>query len=382
MYSIFGYGEMISDNGRMAPYTQALQQAIQPGSVVLDIGIGTGIFSVLACHYGAKKVYSIEPADAIQVAKVVAQQNNCADRIEFIQAISTEVNLPEEVDIIISDLRGVLPLFQQHIFSIADARQRFLKSGGIQIPQQDTIWLTLICDSERYKKYLSPWEDQPYGCILTANRKFVTNTWQKASFKPEQIIGKPQVWATLDYTLLKQPNFKETITWRVTESRILHGLGGWFDTILLGDIGFSNAPGQPECIYGNAFFPLSNPVEVDEGDVVTVTLQANLAGNDYIWSWHTTVISGDASRQIKANFKQSTFFGSPLSPAQLRKQSDQFIPKLNQTAKIDFWILGQMQQQQSLGDIATSLADKYGDRFPSYRQALTYLGELAQRYSE
>lgn len=120
----------------------------------------------------------IEPDDAIIVAKQVAIDNGCADKIEFIQGISTQIDLPERANVMISDLRGALPLFQHHIPSISDARHRLLAPHGIQIPHQDTIWVTLISDPEYYqKKYQSPWEEAHYGCILSANRPFVTNNW-------------------------------------------------------------------------------------------------------------------------------------------------------------------------------------------------------------
>ena len=48
MYSIMGYGEMIADSVRMDAYVRALRRAVKPGSVVLDIGTGTGIFAVVA----------------------------------------------------------------------------------------------------------------------------------------------------------------------------------------------------------------------------------------------------------------------------------------------------------------------------------------------
>ena len=130
MYSVGAYGEMIGDSIRMRAYTQALRDAVKPGSVVLDIGTGTGIFAMLAAQFGARRVYAIEPSDAIQVARDIAAASGCADRIEFIQDISTKVTLPERVDVIISDLRGVLPLHERHIPSIVDARERFLAPEG------------------------------------------------------------------------------------------------------------------------------------------------------------------------------------------------------------------------------------------------------------
>jgi type I protein arginine methyltransferase len=381
-YSLSSYGDMIVDN-RIEPYVQALQAAVQPGSVVLDIGTGTGFFAVLACQFGAKRVYAIEPDDAIIVARQVAIDNGYADKIEFIQAISTQVNLPEKADVIISDLRGVIPLFQHHISAIADARSRFLAPGGIQIPQRDTLWLTLVSDAVGYtKKYQSPWQDHPYGCNLTANHKFVTNNWAKKRLQPEQLLVAPQVWTTLDYTTITAPNVKNTLTWSITESSTIHGLGLWFDTVLAAGIGFSNAPDQPPCIYSNVFFPLSHPVEVVPGDRVTVTLQAKLVGDDYIWSWYTKITTDHTPTPVKASFQQSTFLGMPLSPPAFQKLADTYIPHLSASAKIDHLILNLMAANKPLGDIAQQLAQQFPQRFLTWPQALSYVGEMSQRYCE
>ena len=95
MYSISDYGAMISDGVRMDAFVRALRGAVKPGAIVIDIGTGTGIFALLACRFGARRVYAIEPEDAIEVAREIAAANGCADRIEFIQAMSTRVTLPE-----------------------------------------------------------------------------------------------------------------------------------------------------------------------------------------------------------------------------------------------------------------------------------------------
>lgn len=114
-YSVANYGDMIIDHARMEPYARALRQSIRPGCVVLDIGAGTGIFSLLACQLGAGHVHAVEPDDAIQVAWATAAANGYGERITFRKALSTTVTLPEPANVVISDLRGVLPLFQQHI---------------------------------------------------------------------------------------------------------------------------------------------------------------------------------------------------------------------------------------------------------------------------
>src|SRR5215212_1061203 len=109
MYSISAFGSMIADEKRTDAYVAALQHAITPATVVLDIGTGTGIFAILACRFGARHVYAVEPGEAIHVARQIAHANGYADRITFIQDLSTHITLPEPANVVISDLHGVLP---------------------------------------------------------------------------------------------------------------------------------------------------------------------------------------------------------------------------------------------------------------------------------
>jgi protein arginine N-methyltransferase 1 len=131
-----GYGSMIRDTARTGAYAGALRAVVRPDSVVLDIGTGSGILALLACRFGARKVYAVEPDDIIQLAREAAAANGFADRIEFIQGISTRLDLREKVDVIVSDLRGVLPALEQGLVSIMDARDRLLAPGGRLIPHR------------------------------------------------------------------------------------------------------------------------------------------------------------------------------------------------------------------------------------------------------
>src|SRR4051794_6240190 len=134
MYSISGFGEMIADRVRLDAYVEALRRHVKPGCVVVDIGAGTGIFSLLACKFGARRVYAIEPSDAAELIHQTARDNGCAERISVLRQPSSELTLPERADVIVSDLRGVLPAFHHHLADIADARQRLLAPGGTLIP--------------------------------------------------------------------------------------------------------------------------------------------------------------------------------------------------------------------------------------------------------
>ena len=384
MYSIAEYGAMIADSIRMDAFARGLRAAVKPGAVVVDIGTGTGIFALLACRFGAKRVYAIEPDDAIHVAREIAKANGLADRIEFIQAQSTAVTLPEKADVIVSDIGGIVPWFQHHIPSIVDARRRFLAPHGALIPQADTVWAAVVDAPELYARQTGPWRSNAYELNMEAAHHMVANTINKARISREQALTSTVRWATLDYSVAENENVRAQVTWRVDRPGTGHGFVAGFDRIVFDDIRLSNAPDAPESIrpqgiYGTLYFPWLDPVALSTGDRVTVDLEATLVGADYIWKWRTCVREHGTDLE-KASLLQSTFFGAPLAPAQLRKRAADYRPQLTEEGRIARFILEAMTGGAPLAEIARTLSAEFGGRFQDPRDALAVVGDLSQRY--
>jgi protein arginine N-methyltransferase 1 len=380
-YSLAGYGEMITCHPRMEAYAQALRQAVRPGCVVLDIGAGTGIFSLLACQFGAGHVHAVEPDNAIQVAKDMARANGFADRITFHQTLSTAITLPQPADVVICDLRGILPLFQHHLPAVIDARQRLMAPGGVLIPRRDRLWAAVVEDPSRYQPYVEPWLTNAYGLDLSAGHPLMVNTWRKANARPEQLLVRPQQWATLNYPSIEQTDVTGELGWEAERAGTAHGLLVWFDAELGDNVGFSNAPDMPELIYGQAFFPFQEPVSLEQGDRIEVKLRANLVGSDYVWSWNSKVAPSGSAGRLKADFSQSTFYGTPLAPTQLSQHEAGFVPQLTQQAEIDRLCLTLINGATPLGDIARQVASQFPERFTRWQDALSFVAELWERYS-
>lgn len=373
---------MVGDRTRVDGYFEALRNAIHPGSVVLDIGTGIGIFALLACRLGARKVYAIEPSDAISLARTIADANGFGETIEFVQDVSTNVTLPERVDVIVSDLRGILPYCGRHIPAIIDARERFLAPSGVLIPRRDSLWAAVVEAPELYRQHLTPWGDHDYDFDFGAERQVLANGWYAASFTPEQILAEPQRWTTLNYETIKSPNCSSVVMkWTPARAGITHGLAVWFDSTLGEETGFSNAPGQPELVYRSGFFPLVEPVSVGVDDRVTVCLGAHLVGEEYVWRWDTRIEAGGDRRLVKADFRQSTFFGECVSPERLRRRGADYAPVLNEDGEIDRFILERMSSGTPLADIAREVSARFPSRFDDWRRALARVGNLSEKYA-
>ncbi len=381
MYTVDDYGDMIADRVRMKAYAQALRAAVKPGAVVLDIGTGSGILALLACRNGARRVYAIEPDAVIEVARQIAQANGFSDRIVFFQDLSTRVNLPEPADVIVSDLRGTLPLANHHIQVIVDARRRHLAANGTLIPHSDTLWASLVGAPQLYRKLTAAWSRDGYDLDMQAGRNVVTNTPSKVRLKARQLLGEPQRWATLDYASIEATNVAAQLSWTARGAATAHGVCAWFDATLAEGVEFSNSPHGPKVIYGQLFFPWGQPVRLAAGDVITVELEADQVGEDYIWRWETYVRGRAGGGRPKIHFEQSTFFGAPLSIAQLHKRAATHVPALNLEGEIDRFILAQMDGQTPQEELTRRLVEHYAARFPRWEDALTRVGELSQKYS-
>src|SRR5689334_13511753 len=224
MYSLHFYGEMIANTPRVGPYVEALRAHVTPESVVLDLGCGQGLFALLACRFGARRVYAIEPDNVINIAREAAAAIGCAGRIEFFQSLSSEVTVPEPATIIISDLRGVLPWFQKHIPSIVEARQRLLAPGGVLIPRRDTLWAALVEAPEQYEKIVGPWRNRLFDVDLSAGLTRITNSWRKTRLKAEELLTEPVCWTTLDYSTVDSPDVDVKISLRAEREGVAHGV--------------------------------------------------------------------------------------------------------------------------------------------------------------
>ena len=377
-YTLGGYGEMIAPTQRMHGYLAALRKAIRPGSIVLDIGAGTGIFSLLACKLGAGHVHSVEPDDAVLLGHTFAADNGFAGRITFHQQLSSRVSLPTQADVIVSDLRGIIPLFQHHIPAIIDARQRLLAPGGVLIPMRDVLYGSMIESPELYARYQEPWLKNEFGLNLTAAHPMAVNSWKKARINPQQLLTAPQVWCTLDYRTIDAPDVKGELSWTVQRAGVAHGLGLWFDAELADGIGFSNAPGEPDLVYGQAFFPLQHEVALEIGDRLSIVLSANLVGANYIFSWQTSV---QTQRGTKASFRQSTFLGEVVSLAKMKRTEVHFAPSPTQEMEIDRQCLALADGLTCLGDMARALTEQFPQRFARSQDALAYVANLFEAYA-
>jgi protein arginine N-methyltransferase 1 len=381
MFTLADFASMIADRARMDAHAEALRRVVTPRSIVVDIGAGTGIMSLLACQAGARHVYAIEPSGAVQILAQAARDNGYGQRITVLQRLSTEVTLPERADVIVSDLRGVLPPHRTHFADIVDARSRLLAPGGRLVPDTDTLRVAVVTAPAAFDRQRSVWRGAPYGLVLSASLGFVENTMEKLRAEPEQLLGDPVTCARFHYPTLTDRAVRGSGTCAVNRGGLAHGLLVWFDTVLVEGVGYSSAPGSAGLIYGQMLFPWPDAVPLQAGDAVDFQLRADPVGADYLWTWTSEVRRTAGGPGAAVRMRQSSFNAFPLAPDALRKRAAGFAPALTPDGALALRVLEGMRAGRTIGDLAKELHAEYPQRFRSLDDAHGFVAELSERYA-
>ncbi|MFE7541893.1 50S ribosomal protein L11 methyltransferase [Streptomyces platensis] len=135
---------MLEDPVRKNAFQQAVRDTVRDGDVVLDLGTGSGILAITAAQAGARKVYAVEPAGMVHLARRIAERNGVADRIEFIRGWSPQLELPERADVLMTDIVGNEALDMQIWETVQDARRRLMTDSPRLVPGRLTSFATLV----------------------------------------------------------------------------------------------------------------------------------------------------------------------------------------------------------------------------------------------
>lgn len=369
---------MIVDAVRTGSYAQAIEAAVRPGSVVLDLGCGPGYFALMACRAGARKVYAIDLAEIAEFGRHFASANNFAGRIEFLRGDSRQIQLPERADVIVSDIRGALPFYTHSMASLEDARQRFLAEGGVLIPERDTLNAAVVEAEKLYRDITAPWCGSRNGLDLSPALPYLLNEIHPSHLAVEQLITEAKPWWVINYTETLNIRASAKLQFRAKREGTAHGIAIWFDTQLFKHIGFSCGPGGARTVYGHSFFPWLKPVALSAGQEIRVELHADPVGADYIWRWETQI--SEAEKGVVHCFQQSTLQGAQLSTEWLRRHAEDFVPELSEAGQAERWLLQAMDGTAPLREIARGASQRFPRVFSNADEAFRRASELSDRF--
>ena len=193
--------EMLSDRTRTQGYKDAIvkNRALIEGKVVLDVGCGTGILSMMCAQAGARHVIAVDASDIVTMAKRIVSANNLSDRITVLRGTMETVDLAsalpsgvEKVDVVISEWMGYALLYESMLPSVLWARDRYLAPGGIVLPTACDMLLSL----SSYDR-LGFWDDV-YGFDMTAMKEAAVREAAVEVVPSESLLSAPSSFRLVD----------------------------------------------------------------------------------------------------------------------------------------------------------------------------------------
>lgn len=280
---------LIADRLRNEAFYGALQSVIEPGkTTVADIGAGTGLLGAMAAKLGAREVYLYETAAVAGVANEILKRNklrNC----HLFPYHSTEMDEPPRADVIVSETLGNYAFEENIIATVADARKRHLKKGGVIIPRLVTQWVCPVI-SDRIHDELTAWDGVGHGLDFSFARTMSLNNIYVRTLVANELLdgGRAALaWDSVDLTVDARSSRKGSGRWHASAAQKVYGFALWWDAELVAGISLSTSPLLPKTHWEQLYLPLLTPLDVKRGETVNLSVSSTSSedqGTNIAWS--------------------------------------------------------------------------------------------------
>ena len=300
----YSHQRLLADRERCETYRKAIQAAVKPGDVVVDLGTGSGLLAFFAVQAGAKKVYAIELGPVVRYAERIAKRNKLDDRIEFIRGISYDIELPERADVVIGENLGSLGIEENILPMYEDAARRFLKPGGKMLPNKLEVFIAPVSDTGFQGRYIEPWRSNMYGINFDTFLHLQQQTLFLGHFDEGRTIAPPQLHSKsiLDHNISHSETIDKTLQFDIDRPTTLSGFLAYFEASLTESIQTTNAPSAEKGNWDQVYFPIGETLQLERGYRISVRLKFHTTRSDVIASWRVTVArkSGETVYDYKA----------------------------------------------------------------------------------
>ncbi|XP_043550745.1 histone-arginine methyltransferase CARM1 isoform X3 [Chiloscyllium plagiosum] len=292
-FQFYGYlsqqQNMMQDYIRTGTYQRAILQnhADFKDKVVLDVGCGSGILSFFAVQAGARKVFAVEASTMAQHAELLVKSNNLADRIFIIPGKVEEVNIPEQVDIIISEPMGYM-LFNERMLESYLHAKKWLKPNGNLFPTLGDVHLAPFTDEQLYMEQFTKanfwYQPSFHGVDLSALRGAAVDEYFKQPIVDTfdiRILMAKSVKYTVNFLEAEENDLHRIeipFKFHMLHSGLVHGLAFWFDVAFIGSqmtVWLSTAPTEPLTHWYQVRCLLQSPLFTKAGDTLSGTVMLN-----------------------------------------------------------------------------------------------------------
>ena len=185
----------VSDAVRLDRYRAAIAKVIAKDSSVADLGSGSGVLGLLCLQAGAGRLFAVDDSDMLEVARESLTRSGYGDRSSFVRGKSSQIELPERVDVVICDHVGYFGFDYGSSNSFTDARKRFLKPGGTLIPSSIRLNVAAV-GAQRCDELVNGWMPKAFpmnsiGCASMRSTPSMRSIWSAAT-----CFRRHRCWAT------------------------------------------------------------------------------------------------------------------------------------------------------------------------------------------
>lgn len=271
--------EMLMDTARTRAFADALDEVVSSDDIVVDVGCGSGILSLMAAKQGAQRVYAIERSNMINIAKAVAEKNGCSDRIIFEQCMAEEFTCPDKATVIVSEWLGDFVLRELMFKSVVSVRDRCAAPGARSMPSRVRMYVALVEDALLWQE-VGPnyWSSPVYGFDYTpAFEVECARLGSKRVTVPEtSLLSERAVINDIDCETAPVGKFyfDNQVEFTVSRNGSLHGLAGSFDMQLGPSVWLDTGSQAKGTHWEQVFFPLMDALPVRINDRIVLKLKA------------------------------------------------------------------------------------------------------------
>lgn len=281
---------MLSDKIRTNAFCKALEERTNVNDIVIDFGSGTGILSLAAAKAGARRVYAIERTGIAYVADRLFKKNHLSEKISLLIQDSTEVIIPESVNLIVSEWIGVHVFQENMLFDLIEIRDRFLSPNGVLIPETVSIWIAPLkmnpIISDEVLKWQEPIEGFDFSEIfeLSLNDVYITRV------SPEDLAASGVSTETLDlYSVQRFDDFQIKAKFIFDSPQTITGICGWFSAQLTENVTLDTSPNAPATHWCQTVYPIYPEIAVQSGETLELDLKFEPVGRYVNITWRAAV---------------------------------------------------------------------------------------------
>jgi precorrin-6B methylase 2 len=295
---------MLEDAVRTIAYADAIAATVRPEHRVVDFGSGTGVLAVFAARQHPKRVDAIERTSMVHFARQIAARSGCAE-IVFHHGDHTTFQTDGPVDVIVSEWMGHCVFHEAMLEPLIQLRDRWLKPGGQMIPKRISLHVGLVVDSAVHEgdTFL---HGAPYGVDFSAIAELPARQTGLVTLARDQLLKTDCNLATLDLETLSAVPESFTGEMVADKAARVYGLLGWFSAELSPGITLGTGPDDPLTHWRHMYFPLPEPMDVEPGTRLELSLRPPQLADapEPGWVWSVTIAGRTQTIDERETFRR------------------------------------------------------------------------------